>query len=686
MCVLSIAIVNGSTGVSFIPSNNFYSTYSMWALSLTVDLEPHYSQLHHINDTLTQLKQQVIQELDNKKTKLLQTNTHVRTESEPGSNPIFYSTRTLNRTVKVGLSSELMSTKRSLVSKIDTFKLSTDFTLVQLEGMLDNVKAIYTQDSQSRQKRSSLLPWGGDLLKSLFGTATDSDLVGLKKQLSNLAVNQNALVHVVENSLSIVNKTNTIAVENRHLTNTLVADLEYLSNKFETLRITALNYRRLTNIRNHLTSQVDIIIRSVAQTLENSQLTINRLTTDLNIALRGELSTNLLKHNELRKILTEISERIPQSLTVKDYEGNQVMWYYKHLPVTIIPDSSRIHIITVIPLIPVESLFTLYRVVSLPLPVPNSNQSSELILEGTHFAVSNRGTTYVILDEDELMKCSKSDMSYCPLHRAAMNIARMPSCLSNLYAKDYMKIKRDCPVKVSDSKQFPMFRHLTKGKWMVATRERMTIHPRCDTNADVINPVTVEPPVQIIELKSSCTGYSEFATLPPYFYKASADDDVHSYGHLNIGLSMTHISELNASDYNFDFQLSNPLPLQSKALSEVDPIDITFLKSKLDKISGNKVIVWSSDGFYTIMGSVGALAVIFVIITIIYIIYRYRKKSNNNSVNIRKNVKVNYNNDVASVDQGRVSFACVGNAASLDGDPSLARVDATYPGLGNQAE
>ena len=60
--------------------------------------------------------------------------------------------------------------------------------------------------------------------------------------------------------------------------------------------------------------------------------------------------------------------------------------------------------------------------------------------------------------------------------------------------------------------------------------------------------------------------------------------------------------------------------------------------------------------------------------------------SNNNSVNTHKNVNVKYRNDIASVDQSRVSFACAGNATFLDGDSSLARVDATYPGLGNRAK
>ena len=54
-----------------------------------------------------------------------------------------------------------------------------------------------------------------------FGTATESDLEGLRKQINNLAVNQNDLVHAVENGLSMLNKTNTLASQNNNNNNNI---------------------------------------------------------------------------------------------------------------------------------------------------------------------------------------------------------------------------------------------------------------------------------------------------------------------------------------------------------------------------------------------------------------------------------------------------------------------------------
>ena len=120
------------------------------------------------------------------------------------------------------------------------------------------------------------------------------------------------------------------------------------------------------------------------------------------------------------------------------------MWYNQHLPIIVIPDQNKIHLVSVIPLIPIESLFTLYRVIALHIPF-NHDQASQIVVEGTHFAFSKQGNSYVIIDDDELGKCSHTDTTYCPLNRAAMNFARMPSCLSSLYLGD----KNDITKKLS---------------------------------------------------------------------------------------------------------------------------------------------------------------------------------------------------------------------------------------------
>ena len=92
--------------------------------------------------------------------------------------------------------------------------------------------------------------------------------------------------------------------------------------------------------------------------------------------MRGQLSTTLIRPVELRSILNAISHRLPNSLKFNDFERQTIMWYYKMLPVTVIPDNNKILVITAIPLIQLESLFTLHRVVVVPLPILDTSRNS----------------------------------------------------------------------------------------------------------------------------------------------------------------------------------------------------------------------------------------------------------------------------------------------------------------------
>ena len=638
-----------STGVNFIPQNEFYSTYSMWALTFSIDLNPYYDNILHINNTIDTLKSDVTTAIDDRRNSI----------REPEHNNVRIPSLTNNTDMnsRGTFVSSLNNLKFKLLQQIQTFETQTKIDVSRTLNMLNGIRSMYTQKGKTHSKRS-LLPWGGDLLNSLFGTATESDMDGIRNQLTGLSASQNDLVHVVENSLTMVNKTNTVAAQNRHAINTMTENIALVTDKLSNLRNLMMNQNKFANLRNQLSQQVNLVTNLMRNDLQKVNEMVYNLANELNQALQGDLSATLVEQSEFRNILSEIAEEIPDSLSLKSYEGINILWYYKNLPVTVIPDQNKIHVLTVVPLIPLESLFTLYRVVALPLPIINTIQSSEVILEGTHFAVSNQGNAYVILDEDELAKCSQSETTYCPLHRAAMNLARAPCCLGSLFLEDETSIQNNCPVKISDEQNFPRFRHLIHGKWMIATREKLVIHPKCNTRGEFVATITVSPPMAMINLNSGCTGYSEFATLPPYFYKSSVED-THSasYGRLNIGSNMDPIYNLNLSNYKFNFQLANT-KVPTQLLPEEKPDDVRFLKEQLRSIDRNKIIITSSKGkWVTVLGVVLGVVLLCVLLALGYLVYRLKYVRPPSNVN----VKFDRKNSEVIVDPGQVSFADQGS-------------------------
>ena len=148
----------------------------MWALSVSFELEPYYEQLVHINHTLWEAKHNIFYKIDLKRHKI------------NGPHDLWRGPD--NNTIEQRLFESLRNLRHTLDLQISVFEIQTANSIIRLKSLLNSITRMYTQEPISRSKRA-LLPWGSALLNALFGTATESDLEGLRKHISNVAVNQN---------------------------------------------------------------------------------------------------------------------------------------------------------------------------------------------------------------------------------------------------------------------------------------------------------------------------------------------------------------------------------------------------------------------------------------------------------------------------------------------------------------
>ena len=93
---------------------------------------------------------------------------------------------------------------------------------------------------EARRKRRGLLDVVGQLSRSLFGTATDSDVIECKRQIEILRTRDRRIVHSVSNMISIVNQTHTAVKQNRQHINALQeyvdkvsAEVRYIANVWQ---------------------------------------------------------------------------------------------------------------------------------------------------------------------------------------------------------------------------------------------------------------------------------------------------------------------------------------------------------------------------------------------------------------------------------------------------------------------
>ena len=91
---------------------------------------------------------------------------------------------------------------------------------VHVNDMIQAIKVLM-EASKNRPSRAAL-PFVGTALSYLFGTATEGNLKQLRLALSSLRDSQAKTIHVVSESISLVNKTHSQVKENRDAINSLV--------------------------------------------------------------------------------------------------------------------------------------------------------------------------------------------------------------------------------------------------------------------------------------------------------------------------------------------------------------------------------------------------------------------------------------------------------------------------------
>ena len=78
----------------------------------------------------------------------------------------------------------------------------------------DNFIDYQSLKSDQRSKRS-LLPINGQAMSLLFGTVSDVDLENIRRSVEDLALNQESLIHNLEQRMTILNLSRIDIAENR---------------------------------------------------------------------------------------------------------------------------------------------------------------------------------------------------------------------------------------------------------------------------------------------------------------------------------------------------------------------------------------------------------------------------------------------------------------------------------------
>ena len=265
---------------------------------------------------------------------------------------------------------------------------------------------------------------------------------------------------------------------------------------------------------------------------------------------------------------------------------------------------NKIVVIIQIPLLEINHQFDIYQVFNLPLAVPNLGNAQSMIatyqLESEGFMINKAHTKYAILTAAETNICSKATTTYCKVESPIypVNLARL--CVINLFLRKQNEIEENCKSVITLNTKLPSATKLMGFLWGVVSQESLRFSIVC--NNDQSKTITLKPPIDILEVPTTCVASSDYFTLTASYQKENdydiRDQDLALLRSINIS-QLNVIRPLQERYPNFT---KIPLP---KSLKPIQQISLDGLLAELDTTAEIKI---KNDAWpkwvYFIIGSI----------------------------------------------------------------------------------
>ena len=453
-------------------------------------------------------------------------------------------TRQLNRTQQFLRSldwhpsalTQLLSTLQLELSNIWDIYNSGEYTITSAIQLLNsNQQQTYTCC------RRSLLPFLGDALSWLTGTATTKDIHSIKMQINQLIATQtsqhNTLIHIV----SILNITRYATQVNRHSINTLI----------DAVCTTSQDINNLYNLTTSLATSVNfnqmiLHIRSVFANHQDSLHYIQTVSTHtmeyINCShLRNTVTTCFAHHRFTEDAKTHswhpTSNPVPTNFTTGHSTFLQVPAYSclrlrtnSFLLLIDIPIQVRACQITV------HQVFT--------LDIPHGNYSACYDVNTKYFGVTKDVTMAVELSTTQFQACQQANGQFCHISTPFQPLANPPTCIATLNAKSKTGIASKCSLWICKTTTTNLPTQITPDVWILTTLATVQV-----TTMTLICPkksmetIPIQQPIHILKLPTACSATSSNFYLPPRYETATLD--------INVSLNMANLHIINISAQHF---------------------------------------------------------------------------------------------------------------------------------------
>ena len=257
--------------------------------------------------------------------------------------------------------------------------------------------------------RRSLLPFLGDTLSWLTGTATTKDVNSIKTRINQLVATQHNQQETIVYVISIHNITRyTTQVKRQHINMVMSAaqkmyqDVTTLYNIMHSL-YSSLNYQ-----------QIVLHICSILANCWDSMYYMREVTIHtmdyIDAATTGILSPHILLIEDLGEILSHTEETLPSTMHLP-ISSEDALHFYRYLCTHVLIADEQFLLLISVPIQDHAQQLEIYEVFN--LAIPHGNFLAHYCIQNRYLGITHDVIKAVEVSEDQFKTCQKANGQFC---------------------------------------------------------------------------------------------------------------------------------------------------------------------------------------------------------------------------------------------------------------------------------
>ena len=450
------------------------------------------------------------------------------------------------------------------------FMRDSDLLDRELNATIDALKHLKTSDP-IRAKRS-LLPFVGDALSSLFGTATSTEIQDILSRVNDLSDSRDDMLNVLDNTVTMVNETIVDVSTNRRTINRLTNVTNYLTGRLELLKNVVLN----DYFASDLESDMDSVFTDLITMVKEFRKSVMDLETIFSLTENGILPRSFLPPSRFAKILDDIQKVLPRELALP-FAPSDTDKYYSTSHTQTMRTDGGISVLVTIPLLSISDHFNVFQIFNVPVPksIDEQNYVANYEVEKAKFvAISEDSLKFIFINDNDFHLYLRRKLPFCPIRRPIVNVLTSTMCLPALLTNQTDKVTQFCEKVVHVNRTVdPTAQYLGNGHWIVVSAKPLDLEIRCKSGMSVNSTSVVRTvfPLSLVKLNFGCAAFGHHFQLPTHFRTDSRLELLQIY-HLNQTIDLndvwTHVSNSLAENKVSLNQVVKTLPpIRMKTIS-----------------------------------------------------------------------------------------------------------------------